>query len=106
MRIGASSELEEDIMNVKFKFGFNLKQISSEIKCPIEYETNIASFMEKIDAEPVCNFDDFVPFEALEQLDFEVEKYKARPLPQASNYDPEFKQKPHRPGCQYESTIR
>jgi len=23
MRIGASSELEEDIMNVKFKFGFN-----------------------------------------------------------------------------------
>jgi hypothetical protein len=62
--------------------------------------------MEKIDAEPVCNFDDFVPFDPLEQLDFEVEKYKPRPLPQASNYDPEFKQKPRRPGCQYESTIR
>jgi hypothetical protein len=106
MRIGADGGEDDNIMNVKFKFGFNRKQISCEIKCPIEFETNIASFMEKIDAEPVCNFDDFVPFEALEQLDFEVEKYKPRPLPQASNYDPELRFKPHRPGCQYESTIR
>lgn len=42
---------------------------------PIEYETNIASFMEKIEASPVINFDDFVPFEPLETLDFEVMKY-------------------------------
>lgn len=83
-----------------------MKNIQAEIKCPIEYETNIASFMEKIDAEPVCNFDDFVPFEPLEQLDFEVEKYLAMPIPQAPSYDPVFSEKPYRPGCQYESTIR
>ena len=74
-RLGGNSDEEENINNVKFQFSFNVKSMQPEIKCPIEYETNIASFMEKIEAEPVCNFDDFVPFEALEQLDFEVEKY-------------------------------
>ena len=44
---------------------------------PLEYETNIASFMEKIDAQPVINFDDLVNFDPIEQLDFEVEKYSA-----------------------------
>jgi hypothetical protein len=42
---------------------------------PIEYETNIASFMERIEACPVINFDDFVTFDPLETLDFEVMKY-------------------------------
>lgn len=55
--------------------------------------------MEKIDAEPVCNFDDFVPFESLEQLDFEVEKYTPMAIPQAPSYDPVFAAKPYRPGC-------
>ena len=47
-----------------------------DIKLPLEYETNIASFMEKIEATPVVSFDDLEPFEAIEQLDFEVERYK------------------------------
>ncbi len=55
--------------------------------------------MEKIDAQPVINFDDFVPFDPLEQLDFEVMKYKAMQIPQMSSYDPIFKEKPYRPGC-------
>ncbi len=73
---------------------------------PIEFETNIASFMEKIDAIPVISFDDFESFQPLEQLDFEVMQYKPLKLPQVSSYDPIFKDKPYRPGCMYESTIR
>jgi hypothetical protein len=36
-----------------------------EIKLPIEYETNIASFMEKIDAQPVINFDDLESYDPI-----------------------------------------
>ena len=106
MRFGAADDEEENIQNVKFQFQFNVKGMQRDVTLPIEYETNIASFMEKIDAEPVVNFDDFVPFEALELLDFEVEKYKPMAIPQMSSYDPIFNEKPYRPGCQYESTIR
>lgn len=60
---------------------------------PLEFETNIASFMEKIDAQPVINFDDLEMFEQIEQLDFEVEKYAAFQLPPASTYDPVFNDK-------------
>lgn len=72
---------------------------------PVEYD-NIASFMEKIEADPVISFDDLEPFEPLEQLDFEVMNYKKLPLPGMSTYEPNFKDKPYRPGCQYESTLR
>lgn len=41
---------EENISNVRFKFSFNKSAIQADIQLPIEYETNIASFMEKIDA--------------------------------------------------------
>lgn len=75
-RIGGNAEEQENIANVKFIFSFNIKSLERDSKMPIEYETNIASFMEKIECEPVVNFDDFVPFDSLEQLDFEVEKYK------------------------------
>jgi hypothetical protein len=73
---------------------------------PIEYETNIASFLEKIEATPVINFDDFVPFESLERLDFEIENYKEMPIPANSTYDPIFNDKKYRPGCEYESVLR
>jgi hypothetical protein len=72
---------------------------------PVEYE-NIASFMEKIEADPVISFDDLVPFDPLETLDFEVMQYKPMPLPAMSSFEPNFKEKPYRPGCQYESVIR
>lgn len=52
-----------------------------EISLPLEYETNIASFMEKIECTPVTYFDDTEEFECIEQLDFEVEKYQPMPLP-------------------------
>jgi len=42
------------------------------MKLPVEYETNIASFMEKVEANPPINFDDLAPFDPIEQLDFEV----------------------------------
>jgi len=45
---------------------------AAQMKLPLEYETNIASFMEKVDAIPPITFDDLVPFEKVEQLDFEV----------------------------------
>jgi hypothetical protein len=44
-------------------------------KLPLEYETNMASFMEKVEANPCTNFDDLEPFDKLEMLDFEVENY-------------------------------
>jgi hypothetical protein len=77
-----------------------------DIKLPLEYETNIASFMEKIEATPVVSFDDLEPFEPIEQLDFEVERYKPFQLPPVSGYEPKFNDKVVRPGCEYESAIR
>lgn len=64
-RIGGSDEEETNILNVKFKFNFNEKKVHSDIRMPVEYE-NIASFMEKVDADPVISFDDLEPFEPIE----------------------------------------
>jgi len=75
---------------VQFKFCFNKSGIQSDIRLPLEYETNIASFMEKIDCQPVINFDDLEPFDPIELLDFEVERYKPFALPPMSQYDPVF----------------
>jgi hypothetical protein len=33
---------------------------------PVEFETNIASFKEKVDAQPPTSFDDLVPFDSIE----------------------------------------
>ena len=51
MRVGGDDNTD-NIQNVRFEFSFNKKTINqmSEIRLPLEYETNIASFMEKIDA--------------------------------------------------------
>jgi len=63
--VGGGTEEETNIDNVKFKFSFNEKSIYSDIRMPVEYD-NIASFMEKIDADPVITFDDLEQFEPLE----------------------------------------
>lgn len=76
MRQENEDDETDNIQNVGFKFSFNKKSVQTDIKMPLEYETNIASFMEKIDAQPVINFDDLESFEHIEQLDFEVEKYQ------------------------------
>jgi len=60
-------ETNDDIRNVVFDFkfkGFNIA--SSMAKLPLEYETNMASFMEKVEANPPTSFDDLEPFERLE----------------------------------------
>lgn len=62
--------------------------------------------MEKIDAAPIYSFDDMQQFEPIEQLDFEIEKYQPFQLPQISSYDPIFKEKLPRPGCEYEGALR
>lgn len=72
VRQGVSEEETDNIQNVQFKFSFAKKQITSDIKLPLEYETNIASFMDKIDAQPVINFDDLIVFDPIEQLEFET----------------------------------
>ncbi len=76
------------------------------MKQPLEYETNIASFMEKVEANPPINFDDLVPYEFLECLDFEVNKYQRHQVPPMSNSDPVEEGKAFRPGCEYESILR
>ena len=67
------TESQNDIANVKFSFNFNKETISkSMLKLPLEYETNIASFLEKVEANPPTNFDDLEAFDPLEMLDFEI----------------------------------
>ena len=73
---------------------------------PIEFETNIASFMENIECAPVINFDDTEQFDFIEKLDFEVERYQPMSIPGMSTYDPMAMDKPYRPGCDYESIKR
>jgi hypothetical protein len=41
----------------------------------------MSSFIEKVEANPPTNFDDMVPFESLEQLEFESEFYKECVIP-------------------------
>lgn len=61
-------------------------------KLPLEYETNIASFLEKVEANPTTNFDDLEVFDALEMLDFEVFHYEPFNVPAISNYDPPMRE--------------
>jgi len=51
------------------------------LKLPLEYETNIASFKESVEANPPINFDDLVPFDMIECLEFEVHKYTKFSIP-------------------------
>ena len=47
-----------------------------------------------------------MPFEIIEKLDFEVERYKPMESPAMSTYEPIATDKPYRPGCEYESIKR
>jgi len=66
----------------------------------------MSSFLEKIEACPPSNFDDLVPFDPLEVLEFETEAYKEFLITPISFYDPAFREQKVRPGCEYESIIR
>ena len=76
------------------------------MKLPLQYEENMSSFLEKIEATPPANFDDLIPFETIEELEFETEGYKEFTITPISLYDPPFKEQKVRPGCEYESIIR
>jgi hypothetical protein len=80
--------------------------LKAQMKLPVEYETNISSFLEKVEASPPINFDDMTPYEPLENLDFEIHKYIKFPIPQMSNFDPLESDKTYRPGCEYESLLK
>ena len=58
------------------------------LKLPLEYETNIASFLEKVEANPPISFDDLDLFDPLEMLDFEIQNYQPVAIPAMSQYDP------------------
>jgi len=96
----------ENIENIRYTMSFTREVVAPDLLFPLEFETNIASFMEKIDAQPVISFDDLEPYETIEQLDFEIEKYKVFDLPPVSSFDPKFSDKSWRPGCEYECAIR
>ena len=70
-------ETNDDIRNVVFDFRFKAANIECTMaKLPLEYETNMASFMEKVETSPPGEFDFKEEFDPLEQLDFEVENYQ------------------------------
>ncbi len=97
----------DNIQNIQFKFNFNEFAIRESMgKLALEYESNMASFLEKVETDPPCNFDDMVPFDTLEELDFEINAYKPLPLPPMSLYDPPFRKHAPKPGCEYESIVR
>ncbi len=67
---------------MKFVFKFNDIIIKdATMKLPLMYEASMSSFIEKVEANPPTNFDDMVPFESLEQLEFESEFYKECVIP-------------------------
>jgi len=88
-----------------FEFKLSLDNVEFT-KLPVQYEASIASFKEKVDAEPPTNFDDMVPYDPLEKLDYEIRQYKKREIPANSDYVPLADQKPKRSGCEVEQSIR
>ena len=56
------------------EFTFNIKAENVQFaKLPVEYEANISSFQEQVEASPPTSFDDMAPFpKMIEQLDYEV----------------------------------
>lgn len=106
MRI-SDSEHEDNVHNIKLKFNFNINIIgAAQMKLPLEYETNIASFMEKVEANPPITFDDLQAYQHVESLDFEQQKYVKFPIQPMSNFDPIDADKIFRPGCEYESILK
>lgn len=81
MRVTDDADGEDNIYNIKFRFQFNQDSIQqSMMKLPLQYEANMSSFLEKVEATPPTNFDDLVPFDSLETLEFETEAYKEFPV--------------------------
>ena len=100
------SENDDDIDVIKYHFYFNEAVIhQAQMKIPIEYETNLNLLLTTVDAEPPINFDDLVPYDPVDILDYEVEKYQKIALPSISYFE-DHEEKIYRPGCEYESILR
>ena len=98
---------EDNVFKVNFSFNFNVPQIkNSMMKLPLMYEASMSSFCEKIETNPPISFDDLVPYENIEQLEFESEFYKECQIPNMSYFDPAFRAQINKPGCDYESVLR
>jgi hypothetical protein len=82
LRVGADASEQDNIMNVRAVFAFNDFSIGEAMqKLPLQYEGTMASFLEKIETNPPANFDDMVPYDELEELEFEKSAYKEFPIP-------------------------
>lgn len=81
---------EDNIANVRYTFQFHQTElgIKSDLIWPIEYETNINSVLQEVDAAPIQGFDDLEWQAEIEQLDAEYHQYKPMAIPVNSNYDP------------------
>eukprot|EP00347_Sterkiella_histriomuscorum_P018462 403345428 len=98
---------EEDIKNVKFHFNFQENNIQlAQMKLPIEYEFCLETLKESLESTPPINFDDFMPYESVDQLDYEYYRYQKFPQPHFSLYDDICTDVIYRPGCEYESILR
>ena len=87
------------------KFVFNLNPDNIEFpRMPVE--ADLTSIKEKVEAEMPTNFDDMMPFQPIEDLDFEIYKYEPFEIPQMSHYIPVLDEKPKRQGCEHEYAIR
>ncbi len=69
-------ENEEDIKHLKFKFKFVENTIATaQMKLPVAYDFTLQQIGERVDAQPPINFDDLVPYEQCEVLDYEMQFY-------------------------------
>ena len=87
--IDEDGQSQNNIANIRFIFKFNANVLSRAIlKMPLAYETNSATLLEKVEANPPTNFDDLEEFDPLEVLDFEIQNYQPQGIPAMSQYDP------------------
>ena len=91
--------------HVEFVFNAAPEQLFFQ-RLPLEYEANISSFKEKVEAAAPSSFDDLVQFPPIECLEFEVHNYHEFQVPPMSHYAPVEAEKPLRPGCEHEYALR
>ena len=87
--------------NLHFDFSIEDKPIKYD-RFPIEYEINITSFKENVPVSTINSFDDSVPYNPIEILDFEQHKYEQIPYSGFANYFPKEDNRIARKGCEFE----
>jgi hypothetical protein len=86
---------------------FDEWKFSKDIEYPkMPIEAGLTSIKERVEAVMPTNFDDMMPYNPIEDLDFEIFNYKPFDVPQMSHYIPILDEKPLRQGCEHEYAIR